>query len=204
VTVTRTATLRADVSQDREKPKAGLSVTRLMIASLSSLAAALIVSRLWGGGTLIGAAMTPVIVAHGGVIDEIIGDAIFVLFGAPFGRPDDAERAVRCAWAMQEALAAFNAANRSQALPELRHGIGVHTGTVVAGNIGSSERLSYALVGDPVNLASRIQGLTKELRTDVLVSGTTRARVGDDVPFHPLPAVKVKGRVAEVEVYALG
>ena len=74
----------------------------------------------------------------------------------------------------------------------------------MAGNIGSSERLSYALVGDPVNLASRIQGLTKELAADVLVSGTTRARIGEELPLRPLPAVRVKGRIAEVEVYALG
>ena len=74
----------------------------------------------------------------------------------------------------------------------------------MAGNIGSSERLAYALVGDPVNLASRIQGLTKELAADVLVSSTTRERLGDGLALRRLPAVKVKGRVAEVEVYALG
>ena len=88
--------------------------------------------------------------------------------------------------------------------PPLRNGIGVHTGVVLAGNIGSADRLSYALVGDPVNVASRIQGLTKELATDVLVSGTTRARLNGELRLTALPSVRVKGRTAEIEVYALG
>jgi len=141
---------------------------------------------------------------HGGLVLQYIGDEIEAVFGAPVDKPDHAAAAVRAAQDMRARLAAWNAARAATGKPLLRNGIGVHTGTVVAGNIGSSERLSYALVGDPVNLASRIQGLTKELKTDVLVSGTTRARVGDDVPLRPLTAVKVKGRVAEVEVYALG
>jgi adenylate cyclase len=118
-------------------------------------------------------------------------------------KPDHAEAAVRAAGEMRRRLAAWNAARTASGKPTLRHGIGVHTGTVVAGNIGSSERLSYALVGDPVNLASRLQSLTKELAADVLVSGTTRARLGEGLSLRPLPAVKVKGRTAEVEVYAL-
>jgi len=148
--------------------------------------------------------METAIRGHGGLVLQYIGDEIEAVFGAPVDKPDHAAAAVRAAQEMRTRLVAWNAGRAAAGKPALRNGIGVHTGTVVAGNIGSSERLSYALVGDPVNLASRIQGLTKELRTDVLVSGTTRARVGDDVPFHPLPAVKVKGRVAEVEVYALG
>jgi adenylate cyclase len=74
---------------------------------------------------------------------------------------------------------------------------------VLAGNIGSSERLSYALVGDPVNLASRIQDLNKELGSDILVSGTTRALLDGTFALTPLPAVRVKGRSVEVEIYRL-
>src|SRR2546425_6364896 len=140
---------------------------------------------------------------QGGLVLQYIGDEIEAVFGAPVDKPDHAAAAVRAALEMRRRLAAWNAARARAGKPTLRHGIGVHTGTVIAGNIGSSERLSYALVGDPVNLASRLQGLTKELHADVLVSGTTSARVSGRLPLVPLPAVRVKGRSAEVEVYAL-
>jgi adenylate cyclase len=141
---------------------------------------------------------------QGGLVLQYIGDEIEAVFGAPVEKPDHAGAAVRAALEMRRRLAAWNAARARAGKPALRNGIGVHTGTVIAGNIGSSERLSYALVGDPVNTASRIQGLTKELGADVLVSGTTRARMGDEIPLRAFPAVKVKGRQAEVEVYAAG
>jgi len=148
--------------------------------------------------------MEAAIRGHGGLVLQYIGDEIEAVFGAPVAQSGHAEAAVRAALEMRARLAAWNAARARSGKPPLRHGIGVHTGTVVAGNIGSSERLAYALVGDPVNLASRIQGLTKELAADVLVSSTTRDRLGDGLALRRLPAVKVKGREAEVEVYALG
>jgi adenylate cyclase len=141
---------------------------------------------------------------HGGLVLQYIGDEIEAVFGAPVNQPRHAEHAVRAAQEMRARLSAWNAARQRAGRPPLRNGIGVHTGVVLAGNIGSADRLSYALVGDPVNVASRIQGLTKELATDVLVSGTTRARLNGEVQLTPLPSVRVKGRTAEIEVYALG
>jgi adenylate cyclase len=141
--------------------------------------------------------------AHGGLVLQFIGDEIEAVFGAPVARPGHAGQAVRAALEMRRRLAAWNAARVQAGRPPLRNGIGIHTGTVLAGNIGSADRLSYALVGDSVNLASRLQDLTKQLKADVLVSGTTRARLDGDPGLVPLPAVKVKGRSAEVEVYAL-
>jgi adenylate cyclase len=135
---------------------------------------------------------------------QYIGDEIEAVFGAPVTHPRHPEHAVRAALEMRDRLAAWNAARQRTGRPPLRNGIGVHTGVVLAGNIGSADRLSYALVGDPVNVASRIQGLTKELATDVLVSGTTRARLNGGVALRALPSVRVKGRTAEIEVYALG
>jgi class 3 adenylate cyclase len=140
--------------------------------------------------------MEAAIRAHGGLVLQFIGDEIEAVFGAPVPAPDHAARAVRAALEMRARLAAWNA---GRARP-LRHGIGVHTGPVLAGAVGSRERLSYALVGDTVNLASRIEGLTKEIGADILVSGTT-ARGLDGVALAPLPAVLVKGRTAEVEVF---
>ena len=101
-------------------------------------------------------------------------------------------------------LVAWNAGQRAAGKRELRHGIGIHTGTVIAGNIGSGERLSYALVGDAVNVASRIQSLNKVFATEVLVSAATVAMLSSTEGLKALPAAKVKGHAAEVSVFALG
>ena len=124
-------------------------------------------------------------------------------FGAPVAYPAHAEMAVRAALEMRRRLQAWNAARVRAGKTPLRHGIGIHTGLVLAGNIGSAERHAYALVGDPVNLASRIQGLNKELGSDILVSGDTRRRLNGQFDLVPLPAVRVKGKSMEVEVYRL-
>ena len=147
------------------------------------------------------AAMTRVILAHGGTIDEFIGDAILVLFGAPFPHADDAERAVRCAWAMQQAMADVNAESRRLGLPALEMGIGVHVGTVVAGNIGGPDRVKYGVVGPPVNLASRIQALAGG--GQVLLSETLAGRVGESVRLGAPRAAHVKGVADAVSLYPL-
>jgi adenylate cyclase len=147
------------------------------------------------------AEMNAAIRAEGGLVVQFIGDEIEAVFGAPVVQEAHAERAVRAAREMRRRLAAWNARRQAEAKPPLRHGIGIHTGTVLAGNVGSAERLSYALVGDAVNLASRIQGLTKDFGVDILASSTTRARLGAGLALEPLPATRVKGRSEEVEVF---
>jgi adenylate cyclase len=145
--------------------------------------------------------MTPVILRHRGTINEFIGDAILVLFGAPFERPDDAERAVRCAAAMQRAMMGFNAESRAQGLPELVMGIAVHSGPVVAGNIGGKDRMKYGVVGPAVNLAGRIESLT--VGPQILLSEATLDRVRDLVRVGPPSQVAVKGVPEPVTVYEL-
>ncbi|MGH7412992.1 MAG: adenylate/guanylate cyclase domain-containing protein [Candidatus Rokuibacteriota bacterium] len=145
--------------------------------------------------------MDQAIRAHGGLVLQFIGDEIEVVFGAPIASPDHARQAVQAAIEMRRRLRAWNARREAASRPALRNGIGIHTGTVLAGNIGGAERLSYAMVGDPVNLASRIQGLTKDFKADILISETTRTRLDAGVLVEELPAVRVKGRVADVNVY---
>ena len=140
---------------------------------------------------------------HRGLVLQFIGDEIEAAFGAPVAYPAHAEMAVRAALEMRRRLTAWNAERARAGKVPLRHGIGIHTGSVLAGNIGSSERHSYALVGDPVNLASRIQGLNKELGSDILVSGATRRLLDGQFDLVQLPAVLVKGKSVEVEVYRL-
>ncbi len=147
--------------------------------------------------------MDAAIRAHGGLVLQFIGDEIEAVFGAPQPNPQHADAAVAAARAMCARLGVWNAAQRSAGKRELRHGIGIHTGTVIAGNIGSGERLSYALVGDAVNVASRIQSLNKVVGTEVLVSAVTVAMLSSTAGLEALPAAKVKGHAAEVSVFAL-
>jgi adenylate cyclase len=115
-------------------------------------------------------AMVEIIQRHGGTVDEIIGDAIFVLFGAPVVMPDAAEHAVRCALEMQKAMGEVNEYNLHRGWPEIEMGIALHTGEVVVGNIGSTKRSKYGVVGSAVNLTARIESFT--VGGQVLVSPT--------------------------------
>ena len=135
--------------------------------------------------------MVTIIKQYQGTIDEFIGDAIFVLFGAPVWQEDDAQRAVACAVAMQFAMASVNEQNRQEDLPEVEMGIGVHTGQVVVGNIGSPERMKYGVVGSHVNLTSRIQSYT--IGGQILISETTRQEVGRILKLGQQMEVKAKG-----------
>src|SRR5712692_7563626 len=138
-----------------------------------------------------------------GLVLQYIGDEIEAVFGAPLRGADHADRALRAAREMRRRLGELNARRARAGKPPLRNGIGIHTGTVLAGNIGSAERLTYALVGDAVNLASRIQGLNKELGTDILLSEATRGRLTDGAGLETLPAVTVKGKSVEVSVFSV-
>jgi len=145
--------------------------------------------------------MTDVIEKHGGTIDEFIGDAILVIFGAPLACPDHAARATACALEMQLAMEAFNEESRALGGSELQMGIAVHTGQVVVGNIGSSKRMKYGVVGSAVNLTARIQAFT--LGNQVLVSEQTLQQLtGARVDGHL--RVKVKGVENPVCIYDIG
>jgi PAS domain S-box-containing protein len=137
------------------------------------------------------AAMVDVIKRYDGTIDKFIGDAIFVLFGAPIWKEDDAQRAVACAVEMQLAMAAVNEQNRSDGLPDLEMGIGINTGQVVVGNIGSPERMMYGVVGGHVNLVSRIQSCT--VGGQILISEGTRREVGPMLRIGRQVEVRAKG-----------
>jgi len=138
-----------------------------------------------------------------GLVLQFIGDEIEAVFGAPLPLEDHPTHAVRAALAMQERLVVVNEKLKQQGYGPLRHGIGIHTGTVVAANIGSEDRLSYAMVGDTVNLASRIQSLNKEFGTDLLISATTVDLLADSIAVEKLPATTVKGKSNPVEIYRL-
>jgi adenylate cyclase len=144
-------------------------------------------------------AMADIIMAYQGTIEEFIGDAIFVIFGAPVYMDDHAPRAVACAVAMQLAMATVNAQNRDEGLPEVEMGVGVNTGEVVVGNIGSHRRAKYGLVGAHVNLTARIESYT--VGGQILISETTRQAVGPAVTVEAQIAVEAKGIEQPVTLY---
>jgi class 3 adenylate cyclase len=146
--------------------------------------------------------MTPVIMAHGGTINDFLGDGILVVFGAAAERPDDADRAVRCAWQMQRAIEALNAENRADGLPTLAMGIGLHAGRVMAGNLGSVDRMKYGVIGLAVNVAARIQALAEG--GVVLVSEAALAHITDPaMRVGPPRRARVKGIEEPIAVHVL-
>src|SRR5690606_25125577 len=145
------------------------------------------------------ARMTEVIDDYDGTIDEFIGDAILVIFGAPIARADHAERAVACAVAMQRAMVEVNVALAERGLPALAMGIGVNTGEVVVGNIGSERRAKYGVVGSPVNLTSRIQALAAS--GEVVVTTPTREAAGPTVRVGSTREVAMKGFAEPIAVH---
>ncbi len=147
--------------------------------------------------------MVESVLTHHGVVDKFIGDAIMAVFGAPVPEPDDPLHAVKAALEMRSRLEAINADFKERGLPEIRTGIGLHSGQVVAGNMGHSERMEYTVIGDAVNLASRLEGMTKELGCDVILSEDLYLQVQNEVAAEPLRKIKVKGRDQEVMVYRL-
>jgi class 3 adenylate cyclase len=146
-------------------------------------------------------AMADVVLAHQGTVDEFVGDAILAIFGAPVARPDDASRAVACAVAMQEALAALNRVNEAEGLPRLEMGIAVHTGEVIVGNIGSERRTKYGVVGSAVNHAGRIESFT--VGGQVLISEATLREAGDSAQVGERLAVDAKGTREPIVVHDL-
>ena len=147
--------------------------------------------------------MVRIVMEEDGVVDKYIGDAIMAVFGAPVSKKDDAARAVRAAVRMRLALAELNERLVARGVSPLRTGIGVHTGEVVAGNIGSEQRMEYTVIGDAVNLASRLETSTKELGVDVLISADTYELAKDICVADAVREIKVKGRSEAVMTYAV-
>ncbi len=149
------------------------------------------------------AAVEPVLHAHGGWINKFGGDSLLAVFGAPVPQTDHARRAVQAALAMRAALAEFNQAQAAQGQPPLQIGIGLHCGDMLAGNVGSPARMEFTVIGDTVNVASRIDGLNKDWDTDILVSAEAWAAAGADFPARAMPPVALKGKSQLTQVYAL-
>ncbi len=142
--------------------------------------------------------MTRIVLAHGGTIDKFIGDAVMAFWGAPIDDPAHALHGVRAAIEMQAEMERFR---REPGRPELHMRIGLNTGPVVVGNLGSKDRFAYTVIGDAVNLAARLEPLNRLYGTLILLAEDTAAAVGDAVRLRHVDRVRVKGRREPVEIY---
>jgi adenylate cyclase len=145
--------------------------------------------------------MTNLVFKYDGTLDKYMGDAIMAIWGAPLDDEQHPLHAVAAALNMQERVAELCEEWGPNGLPEIRTGIGINTGPMRVGNFGSEELFDYTVVGDQVNLASRIEGLNKVYGTSILISETTRNAVCDQVVCRQIDLVRVKGKDQQVVIY---
>ena len=145
--------------------------------------------------------MVEVLFAHKGTLDKFVGDMVMALYGAPIEDEQHADHAVTSAVAMVEELRLLNARWAAEGRPQLDIGIGINSGEMVAGNIGSDTIMSYTVIGDQVNLGARLESLNKEYGTRIIISESTRQRLKGRYEIRPLGDVIVKGKTQPVAIY---
>jgi len=142
-----------------------------------------------------------VVTAHNGTIIQFLGDSVFAMWNAPIADERHAERACRCALAVEERVSKHNALQREKGLPEFRTRYGIHTGLALVGSVGAEERLQYTAMGDTINLASRLEGINKQYGTTILASESTMELCRNAIRFRPLGTTTAKGRAAVVQLF---
>lgn len=157
---------------------------------------------------LVNEVLTPlsdVILAHGGTIDKYMGDCVMAFWNAPLDQPDHAQRAVAAGEAMVAAMPGINAAIAHRLPPGagIAIGVGINSGTCVVGNLGSARRFDYSVLGDAVNVASRLEGLTKDYATPILLGEETARRLGEAPALRLVDHVAVRGKSAPTGICAL-
>ena len=149
-------------------------------------------------------AMTAKILENNGTLDKYIGDAQMAFWNAPLDDKDHAKHAVKTGLEMLNDLDAFNAAIAAEGIPPFGMGLGINTGSVVVGNMGSSQRFDYTCLGDHVNLASRLEGQSKPYGAKIILGPLTAEQVKDEYPVVELDCIAVKGKKEGVKIYTLG
>ena len=147
--------------------------------------------------------MVDVVFRHKGTVDKFVGDMVMALYGAPLDDVDHAEHAVRAALDMVHELGDLNRAWAGRGMAQLDIGVGINSGDMIAGNIGSSSIMSYTVIGDNVNLGSRLESLNKEYKTRIIISDATRIKLKGDYDIRPLGDVVVKGKTRPVAIFQI-
>jgi class 3 adenylate cyclase len=147
--------------------------------------------------------MFEAISSNGGVVNQMIGDGLMAIFGAPLPQEDHCERAVRAALEMIEMIDILNVERKSLAKPQIRIGIGIASGQMIAGYTGTTHRATYTCVGDTVNLAARLEAQTKVIGEPILIESVTRAALSEAFKVDSHGMVQLKGKTNEVEVFSI-
>ena len=145
--------------------------------------------------------MVDIVFDEGGIVDKFVGDSVMAVFGAPVPTPDDAVRAVRAALRMIEEVRRFNEDQRKTGGVEIDVGVGLHTGPLIAGNIGSDRKMEYTVIGDTVNVANRVESLNETMSTNVLITQECYQATGKVFAVRELPRMQVKGKERPLQVY---
>ena len=145
--------------------------------------------------------MEPIITKYNGVINKFIGDAVMAIFGEPIQDKNHAQNAVKCAYSMLEKVKELQKKWAQEGKPKIEIGVGISTGEVFVGNIGSINRMEYTVIGDTVNLASRLEGYNKTYKTKLLISPNTYEEVKNIVDVIKIPDVQIRGKVNKMNIY---
>jgi adenylate cyclase len=146
--------------------------------------------------------MTNIVINNNGTIDKYMGDCIMAFWNAPLDVPDHAEQAVKTALEMQAELKLLNEELKKENLPEINIGIGINTGEALVGNMGSEQRFDYSVIGDDVNLASRLESSSKELGSTLVIGEKTKVQAPNFV-YKNLGTIRVKGKTEDINVYTI-
>ena len=147
--------------------------------------------------------MVDVVFRHKGTVDKFVGDMVMALYGAPLDDAEHAEHAVAAAIDMVRELGELNRGWAARGMAQLDIGVGINSGDMIAGNIGSSSIMSYTVIGDNVNLGSRLESLNKDYKTRIIISDATRIRLKADYDIRPLGEVVVKGKTRPVAIFEI-
>ena len=145
--------------------------------------------------------MEPIITQYNGVINKFIGDAVMAIFGEPIQDKNHAQNAVKCAYSMLEKVKELQKKWAKEGKPKIEIGIGVNTGEVFVGNIGSVNRMEYTVIGDTVNLASRLESYNKIYKTKLLISSTTYEEVKSFTDVIKISDVQIRGKANKMDIY---
>ena len=147
--------------------------------------------------------MVAAVFQNGGSVDKFIGDSVMATFGTPVSRGNDAQNALNCIRQMQISMREWEKERSENNLPVIKHRVGVHYGSCFVGNVGSEDRVEFTVIGDTVNVASRICEACKEVKSDVLMSDEVKLRLSENLPTEEVKNFEVRGRDKKITLHKL-